>query len=500
MGDGARLAEASARMSDRSGGQDPSYEQVKALFHAALEQPVGSRAEWLLDMAAGDNRLLQEVASLLRAHDTAGAFLEQPAELELEDPEPGFAAGTRIGPYLIVEEIARGGMGIVYLAEDIRLGRRVALKSLPQAVASDAHLRDRLRREARAAATIAHPGIATVYALEELDDQIFLATEYVPGRTLRQEIDNSPLPLERACDIATDIVRALAAAHEAGVVHRDLKPENVIVTHTGSIKVVDFGIAYTDGFGQTRHTRDGAIIGTPAYMAPEQLTGERGDARTDLYAAGLVLAEMLTGHHPLSPAHRAAAIPTHLRAVIDKCLNQDPAGRYASGRELLRALDSAAQHDRLNAEIASGRAMVRSTARWWWEFHLGVAALLYWLMVIPAWTARTLIGGATGRVIFIATLASVIVAANLRLHLWFTSRFYPEELTWLRTRVARWIQGADWLLVIALLGGGLLVGDDRSPLAILLLSFGVGAAVAFLFIEPATTRAAFRGRDPSQQI
>jgi hypothetical protein len=123
-----------------------------------------------------------------------------------------------------------------------------------------------------------------------------------------------------------------------------------------------------------------------------------------------------------------------------------------------------------------------------------VAALLYWLMVIPAWTARGIIGGTPGRVFFFATLASVIVAANLRLHLWFTSRFYPGELPWLRTRVTRWIHAADWIFAAALIGGALQLEDDRSPLAILLMAFGVGAAVSFLFIEPATTRAALRSQ------
>lgn len=129
---------------------------------------------------------------------------------------------------------------------------------------------------------------------------------------------------------------------------------------------------------------------------------------------------------------------------------------------------------------------------WWWEFHQAVTALLYWLMAVPAWRAAELIGGAWGRTFFIVTLAAIIVAANLRLHLWFTSRFYPAERRWARRRVKRWIGVADWILTLALVSAGLLIGEKDAPLAALLISFGVGAAVAFLMIEPVTTRAAFR--------
>jgi hypothetical protein len=157
---------------------------------------------------------------------------------------------------------------------------------------------------------------------------------------------------------------------------------------------------------------------------------------------------------------------------------------------LFRALDAV----RRTSDVEPAAAQPRTAARWWWEFHQAVAALLYWLMVIPAWNARGVIGGWMGRAVFIAALASVVVAANLRLHLWFTSRFYPTELRWLRARVGPWIRAADWLFALALIAGGVLTGDGGSPLAILLLSFGIGASVGFLFIEPATARAAFRKR------
>ena len=142
--------------------------------------------------------------------------------------------GTRVGPYLILEELGRGGMGVVYLAEDQRLGRRVALKSLPPAAGNDPVIRERLRREARAAATISHPAVAVVYSLDEIDGQLLIASEYVRGRTLRAELQRGPLDAGRAMAIAADIAKALAAAHAAGVIHRDLKPENVLDHGRGS--------------------------------------------------------------------------------------------------------------------------------------------------------------------------------------------------------------------------------------------------------------------------
>jgi serine/threonine protein kinase len=376
----------------------------------------------------------------------------------------------------------------------------VALKALPAIAGADPSLRERLRREARAAATISHPAVATVYALEEVDDQLFIASEYVGGGTLRALIERGPVPAARALAIAMEVVRALCAAHEAGVVHRDLKPENILLTPDDSVKVVDFGIALVEGPAATRLTRAGAMLGTPAYMAPEQLLGGAVDPRADLYSFGVVVKETVTGQHPLSSATprdstadaRAPAY-TRLMRVATRCMHADPEARFATARELLDALRSDADAEPTGGSVR-GRGL---TPIWWWEFHQALTALLYWLMTIPAWRARELIGGGFGRTFFIVTLAAVIVAANLRLHLWFTSRFYPAEQRWVRRRVRRWIATADWVLAGALVSGGLLIGEKDSPLAVLLLSFGVGAAVAFLLIEPVTTRAAFKPSPPS---
>jgi len=386
-------------------------------------------------------------------------------------------------------------MGIVYLARDTRLGRLVALKALPDAFANRTELRERLRREAQAAATITHPAVATVYALEEFDGHLLLISEYVRGPTLRSLIDRGPIDPDHAHAIAIDIARALDAAHRAGVIHRDLKPENVIISADGGAKVVDFGIARLEGAQVARLTRAGALLGTPAYMAPEQLLGGAIDNRTDIYAFGLLLIEMLTGRHPMEASSsstdrqkEAQSADSGLITIASRCAQPDPAARYESAHDLLRDLESGA------ASVASGSSRrppaTRNPARWWWEFHQGVAAIAYIAMLFPAWSARGVIGGRPGRAIFILAAAAVIVTALLRWHLWFTSRFYPAEIAWVRARAGRWIFAADWLFVLSLAAGALLIGD-RSALDVVLISMAIGASVAFLVIEPVTARAAF---------
>ena len=473
------------------------WDRLKTVFQGALEQPPAARRSWLRAACADDDLVLREAEALLDTHETADRFLEDPAMVDHGDVDT-YQPGDTLGGYTILEELGRGGMGIVYLAEDTRLGRRVALKVLPAIVSTSPDLRERLRREARAAATVSHPAVAIVHALEEIDGQLFVVSEYVAGETLRDLIARGPVDPARSRTIAMAIAGALGAAHDAGVIHRDLKPENVLLSASGGVKVVDFGIALVEGPAASRLTRTGAMLGTPAYMAPEQLLGAAIDARADLYSLGVLMREMLTGVHPLAPPSEirtpALQSPTAgaLLRIAARCMNADPAGRYASAGDVLTALRAAAS-DTSGSGVAFERTLPgRTSPVWWWEFHQAITALLYWLMMIPAWRARELIDGSWGRVFFFVTLAAVIVAANLRFHLWFTSRFYPAERRWARKRVRRWIAGGDWTFAGALLSGGLLIGEKGSPLAVLLISFGIGAAVAFLLIEPVTTRAAFK--------
>jgi serine/threonine protein kinase len=462
------------------------WKRLQQIFDGALAQPIDSRRAWVRQACGDDRGLLLEAEAILDAHESPDSgFLEQPARVDPADLD-ALPPGTELGSYRILREIGRGGMGIVYQAQD-NLGRSVAIKTLPPILAADVRLRERLAREARAAATIEHVGVATVYVFGEIDGHLVIVSEYVPGETLRTLISSGPIEPARAHSIATQIAGALAAAHEAGVVHRDLKPENVVITPGGLAKVVDFGIARFQQPEPSRLMASSTGVGTPGYMAPEQHAGGTVTPGTDVYAFGIVFSEMLTGRHPLDRSPRAT-IPPRVAAIIAKCVSADPAARYASGRELLAALAA----DGSAAAAPNGRDATNvGSPRWWWEFHQAVTAAVYGLMIWPAWNGRTIVGGRIGEALFLATLIAVIVAAILRLHLWFTSRFYRPELRWARRRAAKWVRAADWLFVGSLAATGILIGDDQ-PVAIVLVAVAVGAAIAFLIIERATARAAFR--------
>ena len=313
--------------------------------------------------------------ALIAAHESDGAFLESPAvafaETTAAPPAAPSLVGRVIGPYEIEREIGRGGMGVVYLARDTRLGRAVALKAVSRG-GTDAIGRARLQREARAAASLAHPGIATVYALEEDGDDCYLITEYLQGRTLRDELVDGPLPYGRWRLVAIAIAEAVGAAHAQGLVHRDLKPENVMRTEAGAIKVLDFGLArettpLATGMTPTI-TQAGALVGTPGYMAPEQIRGQPLDARTDVFAVGVLLYELAAGVHPFGagmssggaadaagmvaagdvlarivaeeppPLETQSMLPPAAVAVVARALAKSPEARFADGRELAEAL------------------------------------------------------------------------------------------------------------------------------------------------------------------
>jgi tRNA A-37 threonylcarbamoyl transferase component Bud32 len=489
------------------------WRRVGELFDQIVSAPRADR-EALLDASPEPDDIKQEVRSLLTAHDRADDFLA-PGEMPVGDA-PSHSPGSTVGPYRIVRLIGRGGMGVVYEAVDTRLHRRVALKALPPEVAADERQRQRLRREARAAAALQHPGIATVYALEELDGEVFISAELLSGETLRAEIARGKADRASLIRDGIALARALCAAHEQGVVHRDLKPENIVRAADGSLKILDFGLAQfearAEDDGWSRLTLAGTLLGTPTYMAPEQLLGRETDFRVDQFAFGVLLYELGTGVHPFAavslpstmariladapdPPPHAAAIPTEVWTVIERCLQKDPAGRFVTTRDMLHALERAPRAPGPSAPRAprAPGAPGPGAALRWWRFHQLTAALAYWAMVWPVWHVHRSLGRA-GLFFFFVTLAAVVMAGSLRLHLWFSSRVYPEDLLALRTDVSPWIRWADLALVALLLIGGIALPDDRTAWAALLISFAVGAAVACIFVEPATARAAFRPR------
>lgn len=275
--------------------------------------------------------------------------------------------GKTVSHYRILEKLGRGGMGVVYKGEDTRLGRNVALKFLPDNLAKDTHALIRFRREACAASALNHPNICTIYDVGEADGRAFIAMEFLDGMNLKNVINRRPIEKDRLVQISIEIARALEAAHTQGIVHRDIKPANIFILTSGGTKLLDFGLAkllsftgfpsssVTSELDETApfSTASGLLVGTVDYMAPEQLQAGPIDARTDLFALGLVLYEMATGVNPfvgssasstianilkdapVSVNRRNPSVPVCLDAIIQKCLRKEPAERYSSARAVL---------------------------------------------------------------------------------------------------------------------------------------------------------------------
>ena len=305
---------------------------------------------------------------------------EPPASLTktLQTPVHTLTKGTLIaGKYRIIGEIGRGGMGVVYMAEDTKLGRTVALKFLPSQWTSDSEARERFTQEARAASALDHPNICTIHEIEEtVDGQLYIAMGCYEGESLKEKIKRGPLNTNEALGLATQIAAGMAKAHAKGIVHRDLKPANILLTQDGVAKVVDFGLAKLAG--QVKLTREGTTVGTVAYMSPEQTRGDAIDQRTDIWSLGVVLYEMLTGRVPFKGDYEQSVIrsilktepepvtrirkdlPAGLGNIIAKALSKKPVDRYLSMDELsedLKAIAEGLKPLRAKPSLLSGRVL-----------------------------------------------------------------------------------------------------------------------------------------------
>ena len=489
--------------------QRSDWPRVTALFDEAAALDSAAREQLLAREEAASPAVVAEVRAMLRSHDTAGDFLDEPVwaadpELLLE-PSVDALIGRRIGPYRVLEQIGRGGMGVVYAAEDERLGRTVALKALPPSYRGDSHARERLSREARAAARLSHPSIATVYALEEFDGNLFIASELVHGHNLRTTLASGAVPRERLFGTLIQIAEALEAAHQHGIVHRDLKPENVLCTAEGRIKVVDFGIARhvtSVSATQTGLTADGMQPGTLGYMAPEQLRGRPVDARADVFAFGVMSYELATGVHPFGGGDPAALLERFvsddpplwkrielpgLDAVIRKCLQGEPSARYASGTELVGALQRL-QSVPAAAPVAPSPSM---EGAWWWKFHQVAVAALTIIAVATIWQRKDWLAP-YGSAAFIISLVFGTITTTLRLHMWFVSQVHPASLLALRTRVLRAVVICESILVAGLLAMGIHLTGPHDGTAAELVIIALLLLLSLLVIEPATTRASLK--------
>ena len=357
------------------------WQQIDQLFKAALAFDTAQRKEFLAAECASDEPLRREVESLLSSLDEAEGFIETPAgDLAAEllgTHRSTYEPGQQIQNYRIVRQLGSGGMGEVYLAEDIRLNRKVALKLLPPHFTVNPDRVRRFEREARAASALNHPNIVTVYEIGQSNTTHFIATEFVDGKTLRQLINEKPLNLGETLNVSMQVADALSGAHAEGIVHRDIKPENIMIRQDGYVKILDFGLAKlteqqtTDADLETPtllQTNPGLVMGTVQYMSPEQARAKNVGVRTDIWSLGIVMYELLAGHvpfsgetpshvmvslmeHKLPPLRDHANVPEELDRFVAKALRKNQKERYQTADQLARDLKGLKQKLQLDSHL-----------------------------------------------------------------------------------------------------------------------------------------------------
>jgi serine/threonine protein kinase len=357
------------------------WQQIDHLFHAALACEAGQRVSFLATECAGDESLRRDVESLLSALEEDADFIETPAgdvaAALLESHQASYEPGHHIENYRIVRLLGSGGMGEVYLAEDVRLKRKVALKLLPPHFTANPDRVRRFEREARAASALNHPNIVTIYEIRQSGSTHFIATEFVEGKTLRQLMAEKPLKLGETLNVAIQVAGALVGAHAAGIIHRDIKPENIMIRSDGYVKILDFGLAklteqqVSEIETETQtllQSNPGLVMGTVQYMSPEQARGKHVDARTDIWSLGIVMYELLARHVPftgetpshvmvslmedeLSPLSDFVNVPPELERMVTRALRKNQKERYQTANQLAHDLKKLKEELQLEARL-----------------------------------------------------------------------------------------------------------------------------------------------------